>query len=328
MRFAYRFFTFGILLTSVFMSVLQHPASAFKDTYEGLELNIRDNLAIKSIIKNEPDGIFQEFVYIVQVEDEQGYVVFISFQDGALAQNGEQELTINWSVEKKGTFAIRSFVWSGFDHPVPQISLTQESRIAVNGEDRIECSGSSACITGIVTKVVDGDTLDVGDIRIRLAIVNTPEIGEAGYAEATTFTSTICPVGSHVLVDEDDGQPDGSFGRMIAKVTCGDNKILNAELLSSGYASILTEFCDVSEFATEDWIQGHGCVDEPKQLIPNANPPPPAKETSCDPSYPNVCIPPLPPDLDCGDISYKNFKVLAPDPHRFDGNKDGVGCES
>jgi endonuclease G len=48
---------------------------------------------------------------------------------------------------------------------------------------------------------------------------------------------------------------------------------------------------------------------------------------NCSPAYPDVCIPPPPPDLDCGDIQYKNFKVLPPDPHRFDGNKDGIGCE-
>jgi hypothetical protein len=49
----------------------------------------------------------------------------------------------------------------------------------------------------------------------------------------------------------------------------------------------------------------------------------------CDPAYPDVCIPPAPPDLDCGDIPYGMFRVLAPDPHGFDGNDDdGWGCES
>ena len=33
-------------------------------------------------------------------------------------------------------------------------------------------------------------------------------------------------------------------------------------------------------------------------------------------------------NLDCGDISYKRFTVLQSDPHRFDGDKDGIGCES
>ncbi len=49
---------------------------------------------------------------------------------------------------------------------------------------------------------------------------------------------------------------------------------------------------------------------------------------NCHPSYPDVCIPPSPPDLNCGDIPHRRFKVLPPDPHRFDGDKDGIGCES
>jgi hypothetical protein len=49
---------------------------------------------------------------------------------------------------------------------------------------------------------------------------------------------------------------------------------------------------------------------------------------NCHPSYPTVCIPPPPPDLDCGDIPYRGFQVVPPDPHGFDGDNDGVGCES
>jgi hypothetical protein len=49
---------------------------------------------------------------------------------------------------------------------------------------------------------------------------------------------------------------------------------------------------------------------------------------NCDPSYPGVCIPPPPPDLDCGDISFKRFQVLPPDPHHVDRDGDGIGCES
>ena len=64
--------------------------------------------------------------------------------------------------------------------------------------------------------------------------------------------------------------------------------------------------------------------------------PPPATTTTtaanCAPSYPDVCIPPPPPDLDCKDIPYRNFRVIYnvpnPDPHRFDGDHDGVGCET
>lgn len=53
------------------------------------------------------------------------------------------------------------------------------------------------------------------------------------------------------------------------------------------------------------------------------------EEIECDPSYPDVCIPPPPPNLNCGDISERRFTVLPPDPHEFDGrDNDGIGCES
>jgi hypothetical protein len=61
-------------------------------------------------------------------------------------------------------------------------------------------------------------------------------------------------------------------------------------------------------------------------------PPPPPQGGKCAASYPTVCIPPPPPDLNCGDIPYRNFRVrwdvADPDPHHFDGDRDGVGCET
>ncbi|WP_350339653.1 HNH endonuclease family protein [Actinotalea lenta] len=59
-------------------------------------------------------------------------------------------------------------------------------------------------------------------------------------------------------------------------------------------------------------------------------PPAPAPEPApaCDPSYPDVCIPPYPPDLNCKDVPYKRFKVVGSDPHGFDRDHDGIGCES
>lgn len=47
----------------------------------------------------------------------------------------------------------------------------------------------------------------------------------------------------------------------------------------------------------------------------------------CDPSYPDVCIASPPPDLNCDDVPYYNIRVVGSDPHGFDGNNDGVGCE-
>lgn len=64
----------------------------------------------------------------------------------------------------------------------------------------------------------------------------------------------------------------------------------------------------------------------PTSLPPSATPVPTATP-NCHPSYPSVCMPPPPPDLDCGDIPHRNFTVLPPDPHHFDSDGDGIGCE-
>lgn len=51
-------------------------------------------------------------------------------------------------------------------------------------------------------------------------------------------------------------------------------------------------------------------------------------DEECDPSYPDVCIAPPPPNLNCDDVPYSNIKVEGDDPHGFDREGDGIGCES
>ena len=51
--------------------------------------------------------------------------------------------------------------------------------------------------------------------------------------------------------------------------------------------------------------------------------------SDCHRSYPDFCIPSPPPDLDCPDIKGKKpFRVVPPDPHRFDRDRDGWACET
>lgn len=70
----------------------------------------------------------------------------------------------------------------------------------------------------------------------------------------------------------------------------------------------------------------------PPQSDPSPEPTQPADPgdggDDCDPAYPTVCIPSPPPDLDCPDVGHRNFAVRAPDPHGFDRDRDGIGCET
>ena len=130
-----------------------------------------------------------------------------------------------------------------------------------------ECQGQDDCFKGKVTGIVDGDTLDINNIRVRLTLVNTPERGEAGYTEAREFVKSVCSIGTDVLVDEDDGQKEGSYDRLIGLVYCvsddnSSNKkgaLLNEVLLQRGYAVVFEEFCDKSEFSNAGWVQEYGC---------------------------------------------------------------------
>jgi micrococcal nuclease len=220
----------------------------------------------------------------------------------------------------------------GYDYTEPEYN-----EVEINPQDY--CYGYADCFVGTVSKIVDGDTIEVDGQSIRFALVNAPEIGSYGGSAAKNFVESVCPVGSTVLVDEDDGQTQGSYGRMIAIVYCNDlNYILNAAVIEGGHAEIDTRFCSNSEFGSDYWALISGCgyeepvyqppaYEEPKYEPPKATPTP-TPESSCDPSYPDVCIAPYPPDLNCGDIPYKNFKVVGSDPHGFDGDNDGIGCES
>jgi micrococcal nuclease len=107
-------------------------------------------------------------------------------------------------------------------------------------------------LVGSVTKVVDGDTLDINGIRIRLALVDTPEIGQPGYDRAKHFVESLC-VGKKGELDVDSGQRRGDrHGREVGVVYC-DGVNVNDKLMANKMARILVEFCDITEFSNENW---------------------------------------------------------------------------
>ena len=129
----------------------------------------------------------------------------------------------------------------------PTVELTSE-----------ECSGTARCITGKVTKIVDGDTIHVDGVSVRFALSSAPELKGFGGVDSRDFIDTICPVGSDVIVDEDDSQTEGSYGRIIGVIYCNGLN-LNSELLDADLGYLENQFCDSSEFAGESWAIKHGC---------------------------------------------------------------------
>jgi nuclease-like protein len=126
------------------------------------------------------------------------------------------------------------------------------------------------------------------------------------------------------------------YGRTLAYVyRRSDGLFVNAAMVSDGFAQAYTyppnvahadEFVALQRAARE---AGRGlwsaCPSEPAPAPSSSSMP---SAGGCDPSYPDACIPSPPPDLDCADVSDRNFRVEGADPHRFDADHDGIGCES
>jgi len=147
---------------------------------------------------------------------------------------------------------------SALDQYTSSSQTKEESAITILPQSVPECIGNARCITGLVTDVIDGDTIKVDGQSIRFTLSSAPELNESNGEAAKDFINEICPVGSTVTVDEDDGQKEGSYDRILGVIYCnGEN--LNEQLLESGYGTISTDFCPVSEFSNSLWAKKYGC---------------------------------------------------------------------
>jgi endonuclease YncB( thermonuclease family) len=208
-----------------------------------------------------------------------------------------------------------------------------------------------------VARVIDGDTIVLtSGAHVRLVQIDTPELGtsECYSRAAGRELGRLLPAGTEVTLEADPrlDQVD-RYGRLLRYVHhAGRN--LNLVLVRTGAATVWFYDGDRGRYATRLLAAARaaranrrglwgacpaaiwnplgpattGPGSRPASATSGATAPRRAVGGACDPSYPTVCIPPPPPDLDCKDISQRRFRVLAPDPHHFDGDHDGIGCEN
>ena len=204
----------------------------------------------------------------------------------------------------------------------------------------------AAAETARISRVVDGDTvvLDNG-ARVRLLQIDAPEVGsgECYSRRSTKELRRLLPSGAPVrlLADARLDRID-RYGRLLRYVIRGSTNV-NLALVARGAATVwfyggvqgrfagalLTAARRAKAARRGLWGACRAVWDpySPATTEPRTTRPRPAGRAKCDASYPTVCIPPPPPDLDCADIPYRNFPVRPPDPHHFDGDHDGRGCE-
>jgi hypothetical protein len=150
-----------------------------------------------------------------------------------------------------------------------------------------------------------------------------------GYEQCVPDHRDGCPDGYHSVDDDETGRcipnSDG----------CPEGMIFRPDGKTCGYKD---DICKQNPGLD-------GCVESPDECDNNRDDDsdgltdsedPDCGQQECDPSYPDNCIPSPPPDLDCdqgGDLEedevpYHNFRVNGVDPHDFDRNDDGIGCET
>ena len=192
-----------------------------------------------------------------------------------------------------------------------------------------------------VVRVIDGDTIEVSvggtTARVRYIGIDTPETVDprrpiAWMGPEASAANVALVDGRSVVLERDVSETD-SFGRLLRHVWIRDGDVwllVSLALVSAGFAAVSTYPPDVRyvelflDAQREARDAGRGLWGNPPE--PTAAPTV-APGGACDPSYPDVCIPPYPPDLDCGVIAFRRFSVVGADPHGFDGDRDGIGCE-
>jgi len=113
-------------------------------------------------------------------------------------------------------------------------------------------SGNARSFTGKVTGIINGYTIQVDGQSVRFALASTPDVNTPMGIAAKQYLLQICPIGSTVTVDEDDGQTEGSYDGIVALVKCNGVN-LNAAVIEKGFGHLIFVNCDKSEFAYHSW---------------------------------------------------------------------------
>ncbi len=96
--------------------------------------------------------------------------------------------------------------------------------------------------TAFVSRIIDGDTLHAARLGVvRLADIDTPEVGEPGAREATNYLTSLVQ-GRQVYLDVDDLERTDRYGRIVAVAYLRHNAThllnVNLALIEAGLARL------------------------------------------------------------------------------------------
>ena len=91
-------------------------------------VNVNQQIQISSDIINNQEKS-QNFVYLVQIKNEENFVVSLGWISGQLTPNQKLSPSLSWSPDNSGKFIAEVFVWEGL---VNHNALTEYSKLNIN----------------------------------------------------------------------------------------------------------------------------------------------------------------------------------------------------
>ena len=91
-------------------------------------VNVHQQIQISSDITNNQMKS-QTFVYIVQLKNEEGFVVSVGWISGQLTPDQKLNPSLSWTPVDSGEFTAEIFVWEGLQN---QRALTENTTLPVN----------------------------------------------------------------------------------------------------------------------------------------------------------------------------------------------------
>jgi len=91
-------------------------------------INVNQQIQISANITNHQEKS-QNFVYLVQIKNESGYVVSLGWISGQLTPNQKLSPSLSWTPDKEGEFTAEIFVWEGLQN---HSALSEHTMLQIN----------------------------------------------------------------------------------------------------------------------------------------------------------------------------------------------------
>ena len=198
-------------------------------------------------------------------------------------------------------------------------------------------TANSSHLPAKVISVVDGDTIKVDQegkqITVRLACIDAPETQQTGGKASSRRLEELIAIGTKIklrMITED------RYGRQVAEIY-KDDRLINLQMVEDGQALVYEDYidpCDAQRYReaqhrAERLEAGVWSLDESIEPWLYRQGKRPDTPTASRGNLPD-CVS---GDCDCSHFSTQAdaqqvLNTFSGDPHRLDGDNDGLACES